>query len=396
MKKIIISLIASALTLASYAQIGQGDTTLNSADRIILSNSKITLGGYAQIDYNQALNNNGTNKNGKMDVHRMVFLTGYKFSDNLSFVTELELEHVKEVYVEQAFVNWRLNDYMNFRGGLMLVPMGIVNEYHEPVTYNGIERPNLDKYIIPSTWREMGAGFSGTIAELNLRYQAYIMNGFSSFDGSAKFSGKSALRGGRQKGAESTFSNLNYTSKIEYYGISKLKVGVSGYFGKSQSTLYNNVGDENFESATADSSVVGLSMVSLDARYKNKGFEARAQYVLGNISNTTQYNTMFGTNLGSSIQGYYIEAGYDVLRLFPLKTDKRLVVFGRYENYDTHNKVEKEMTKNESYNRTDVTLGLTFHIASGVALKADFQQFKKEEAGSSISNQVNFGIGVWF
>ena len=391
MKKIILSILIISISFALKAQNSNNDTIINSAQRILNSNSKITIGGYAQMDYNQEFN-----KNGKMDIHRMVFLTGYKFSENVRFVTELELEHVKEVYVEQAFINWRLNDYINFRGGLMLVPMGIVNEYHEPVTYNGIERPNVDKYIIPSTWREIGAGFSGTIADYGLKYQVYIMNGFSSYNGSANLSGKSALRSGRQKGAESTFTNPNLTTKIEYFGINKLKLGISGYFGKSQSTLFNNTEDENFVQSQADSSIIGLSMMSVDARFKSKGLEARGQYVLGNISNTNQYNSKFGTNLGSSIQGYYLEAGYDILRFFKYNTKRKLVLFSRFENYNTHHKVENEIIKNKSYNRTEVTYGLTFHITNGVALKADFQQFKNNSKESTFQNRVNFGIGVWY
>ena len=80
---------------------------------------------------------------------RMVLLFGYKFNDKVQFVTEIELEHVEEVYVEQAFLQYSLNDHVNLRGGLMLVPMGIINEYHEPTTFNGVDRPSVDKSIVP-------------------------------------------------------------------------------------------------------------------------------------------------------------------------------------------------------------------------------------------------------
>lgn len=397
MKKTIVTILASAITFISFSQIGMGDTTVNSVDRLILSDSRITLGGYGEIDFNNPLSRPGQKANGSFDVHRMVFLTGYKFNDRLNFVTELEIEHIKEVFIEQAFIDYRIHDYVHFRAGLMLVPMGIINEYHEPVTFNGVERPNIDKYLIPSTWREIGAGFSGTIPDVGIRYQAYVINGLSSYDSDASLSGKKGLRSGRQKGAQTTFSHPNFTTKVEYFGINKLKIGASGYFGKTQSSLYENVNQENPTSlATADSSVVSLSMVTLDARYKNKGFEARGQFVMANLGNTRQYNAMFGTNVGSAFQGYYLEAGYDILRLLKKKTDKRLVAFCRYENYNTHHKVENELMKDNSYNRIDITTGLTFHIDKGVAFKADFQQFKNKEAGSEINNQVNFGVGVWF
>ena len=115
---------------------------------------KLTLGGYAQIDYNEP----DGHVPGNLDVHRLVLLFGYKFSDKVSFLTEIELEHVKEVYVEQAFVNYSFSTAFNLRGGLMLVPMGYVNEYHEPPVFYGVERPGLDKYVVPTTWRELGIG----------------------------------------------------------------------------------------------------------------------------------------------------------------------------------------------------------------------------------------------
>jgi hypothetical protein len=149
----------------------------NTAAKMLLSDTKLNIGGYAQIDYNQPLDKD-LYKNGVLDVHRMVLLFGYKFNDKANFVTELEFEHVNEAYVEQAFLNYKINKWLNFRGGLMLIPMGITNEYHEPTTYNGVNRPMVDTKIIPTTWRELGAGFAGSFDEISLKYQAYVVNGF--------------------------------------------------------------------------------------------------------------------------------------------------------------------------------------------------------------------------
>ena len=114
---------------------------------------------------------------------------GYKFSDKVHFVSELEFEHVKEVGVEQAFINYKISEPINFRAGLMLIPMGIVNEYHETTTFNGVERTAVETKIIPTTWRELGAGFTGTIDNLSLKYQAYVINGFKSYDNGGKLRG---------------------------------------------------------------------------------------------------------------------------------------------------------------------------------------------------------------
>jgi len=145
----------------------QTDGLQKNAAQTILSGTLskgITIGGYAQVDYNQKEGDNGV-----LDVHRMVMLIGYKFSDKVQFITEIEFKHVKEVFVEQAFLNYGIADNLNLRGGLMLVPMGIVNEFHEPTTFNGVERPSMDKSIVPTTWREVGVGLSGRINNANLK-----------------------------------------------------------------------------------------------------------------------------------------------------------------------------------------------------------------------------------
>ena len=171
----------------------------------------LSIGGYGEITYN---NKEDSSTPAEIDVQRLVMLFAYKFDDRTSFVTEIEFEHVKEVYVEQAFTNYSVADGLNLRGGLMLVPMGIVNEYHEPTTFNGVERPSLDNKIVPTTWREIGISVSGRINSASIRYQAYLMNGFLSYGESHKLRGSDGLRKGRQKGAESVGSDANFAGRI--------------------------------------------------------------------------------------------------------------------------------------------------------------------------------------
>ena len=366
----------------------------NSAQRLLsVDDRALVVGGYGQIDYNQPFGNNQLH-NGNLDVHRLVLLFGYHFSDRLQMVTEIEFEHVSEVYIEQAFLNYKLNNFINLRGGLMLIPMGIVNEYHEPPLFNGVERPNVDKYIVPSTWREIGAGFSGTLPGASLRYQAYIVNGFLGYNGAAKFNGKNGMRSGRQKAAESVLSNPNYTFKVEYFGLPGLNVGFSGYFGKSQSTLYDGLADsDNNAIATADSSVIGSSMVGMDVRYHLKGFEFTGQLNFNSLSNTQAYNQFTGSDVGSSMLGYYAEIGYDLL-YGKDKGEQKLVPFIRYENYNTHLSVEPGITQNGAWDRTDITVGLGYWFTAGAVVKADYQNFTNAAGGQA--HQFNMGIGFMF
>ncbi|PCJ27454.1 MAG: hypothetical protein COA97_03705 [Flavobacteriales bacterium] len=383
------------------AQVISTDTTtnapLNSAQNLLNSTKKLTVGGYGQVDYNQGFNDTAST-NGKLDVHRMVLFFGYKFNDRVNFVTEVEFEHVKEVYVEQAFVNYRIADPISLRAGLILIPMGIQNEYHEPTTFNGVERSRVDNDIIPTTWRELGLGFSGNIDGLSLKYQVYAMNGFLSYDGGGKLRGKDGFRKGRQKGAESTMSSPNLSAKVDFYGIKGLKVGLAGYYGNTQSTLYDGLSNSDTTGLAeqADSSVIGMSMVGFDVRYTFKGFQARGQIISSTLSNTKEYNEFTGNDLGSSMFGYYAELGYDLISIFKKDAKERLVLFGRYEIWDTHATVAAEQTKNHGYRRSAITTGFSYHIARGAVLKADYQIFDNEAEGNTPSNQFNLGVGVWF
>ncbi|MCO4820828.1 MAG: hypothetical protein KC469_02090 [Flavobacteriaceae bacterium] len=387
MKKTLLY-FAIICTAWSNAQTVTQDTTAtqnnqkNAAQNILngTASKGITVGGYAEIDYNQP-----EGANGKMDVHRLVMLLGYKFNDRVQFVTEIEYEHVKELYVEQAFLNYNLNDNFNIRGGLMLVPMGIVNEYHEPTTFNGVERPSMDKSIVPTTWREIGAGVTGKFDEVSLRYQAYIFNGFSSLNGEKTLGGSNGLRNGRQKGAESIINTPNLSAKIDYYGIQGLRLGLSGYFGRTQAE------DAVQETPGAD---VGVTMLGFDARYINKRFSARGQFVQTYIKDAEAYNTLNDADLGSEMMGWYLEAAYNLL---PLNKTQKLDAFVRYENYDTHASVtDAGISKNLSYERNEWTTGLSYHVAQGAVVKADYQWFDNAVAGNEVKGQLNLGIGVWF
>ena len=358
---------------------------MNAAQTILSGNygKKVTIGAYGEITYNQPEGDNG-----ELDVQRLVLLVGYKFNDKTQFVSEIELEHVEEVFVEQAFINHSISDNVSLRGGLMLVPMGIINEYHEPTTFNGVERPAVDGVIVPSTWREIGVGVTGRFPDASIGYQAYVFNGFKSTIGSEDavsgvLSGSSGLRGGRQKGIKSTVDSPTFSTKFDYYGIPGLRLGLSGYFGKTQAE--DDV--EQLEGAN-----IGIAMVGLDARYAFRQFTDRGQFVYTGLSDTDAYNTLTGKDLGSALQGYYFEGAYNLL---PITNEQRLYAFARYENYDTHASVDGDLERNDAFNRSDVTTGLSYHISPGVVVKGDYQ-FRSNNSDADVANRLNFGIGVWF
>ena len=385
MKKISL-FAASLMTAFAFSQTVSDSLNINpqnqqnAAQRILSGNvsSGVTVGGYGEITYNQPEGDNG-----ELDVQRLVLLFGYKFNDKVQFVTEVELEHVEEVFVEQAFLQYTLSDNVNLRAGLMLVPMGIVNEYHEPTTFNGVERPSSDGSIVPSTWREIGFGIAGKFDNASLRYQAYVFNGFASVNGTKVLGGSNGLRNGRQKGIQSTINSPNFAAKLDYYGLPGLRLGLSGYFGRTQAE--DDVDD-------IDGSDVGISMVGLDARYAYQRFTARGQFIHANLTDTEAYNALYSSNLGSALQGWYLEAAYNLL---PMTKEQQLFAFARYEDYDTHASVDGSLIKNASYDRNEWTLGLSYKVAPGAVIKADYQ-IKDNATSTERPNQLNFGIGVWY
>lgn len=360
---------------------------LNAAQRLLSGNyaSAITVGAYGEMLYNQP-----DGDNGELDVQRLVLLFGYRFDDRTQFVTEIEFEHVEEVFVEQAFVNYNAAPNFNIRGGLMLVPMGIINEFHEPTTFNGTERPTLDNVIVPTTWRELGIGVTGRFNSISLAYQAYLFNGFRSAEANGEggvngiLRGSNGLRNGRQRGIRSTIDQPNLSTKLDYYGIRGLRLGFSTYLGNTQP-------DDDVEEF--DGVALGLAMFGLDARYAYRRFTARGQFIYATLSGTEAYNNLTGRDLGSALQGFYIEGAYNLL---PSPKRQKLFAFTRYEEYDTHAATAGDLQENEAFDRRDITTGLTYHIAPGVVIKGDYQFRSNALEGDDIQDRLNFGIGVWF
>lgn len=371
-----IRLLAALLIgFIGFAQENSEENTQNLGTKI---SEGVSIGGYAQIDYNEP----DGSAPGKLDVHRMIMFLGYKFNEKVSFMSEIEYEHVSELYVEQAYLKYKANENFNVLAGLMLVPMGIINEFHEPTTFYGVERPNVDNYIVPTTWREIGVGFSGKIDNASLKYQAYLFNGFKSYaSGAGILRGSDGFRKGRQKGAESVVNSPNLSAKLDYYGITGLRLGLSGYFGKTQT-----------DNTAIEGSTIGISMIGLDARYKYNNLELRGQYIHTNLSDTEDYNLLTGKDLGSEMYGFYGEVAYS----FDLKGVEKLTPFLRYEKHNTHAETAGILVANDAFDRDEIIFGLNYKVANGAAFKIDYQLMNNAVAGSDTAKQFNAGVAVSF
>lgn len=394
MKKIILLLLAFPIFLAYTQEMDSfSNYNKNSARTLIESkDGNLLMAAYGEVHFKQPFNKQ-TKYNGELNAERMVLLFGYKFNKKTTFISEIEIEDVKEVYLEQAFMNYQAKPWLNFQAGLLLIPMGIINEYHEPTIFNGVNRPQIDNALIPTTWREIGAGVAGNIPSAAIRYQVYGVNGLLGYGNGPQLIGEKPMRGARQKGSQVIMTAPDLSAKINYYGINNVDIGLATYVGTTESALYNNISrDSAALLARADSSVVGIQMLGADFRFKRKQFQARGQFIYSRFSNTTAYNTLAGRDLGSSMLGYYAEVGYDVSKLFHL--NKKLIPFVRYSAYNTHHTVNSEITANPAYKNTIITTGLGYFLDDAFVIKADYE-YMTNGANTTV-HQINAGIGFWF
>ena len=212
------------------------------ASKVYEVNHGVSIGGYGEFLYNKNARTDEAGKdsgqNDKIDSVRQIIYAGYKFNDKFVFNSEIEFEHAggPEVYTEFATIDYLYNPMLNFKAGLMLIPMGIYNEMHEAPTFLATTRPLTESRIIPSTWRENGAGVFGQVGDF-----AYKLYGVSSMDAdsdanpatsTAKFNSQ-GLRGGRQKGANAIANEFSGVLRVDYVGMTGAVFGASGYWGRS-------------------------------------------------------------------------------------------------------------------------------------------------------------------
>lgn len=346
-----------------------------------------TIGGYGELHYNLP----DSSKRGTLDFHRFVVYIGHTFNESISFKSEIEIEHTKieatgtggaeggEVAIEQAYIDWHFDPHIGMKAGILLLPIGIINQIHEPPTFNGVERPNVDQFIIPTTWREAGLGIYGLIAE-GINYQLYVVAGLHA----VAFSGNEGIRGGRQEALESSTANPSVTGRLEYVPLPELKLGTSFFVG--------NTTDVNAQLGTGT-----LSLISGDIRYTFHGFSLRAVGAFESLSDAESINMSMPApavgDIADQMYGFYFEGAYNLMPCFVQETEQSLNPFVRYEKYNTQAGVTGFIA-NPVNNRNEITIGVTYKPTYNTAFKIDYQFLNN--AASLNTKQLNVGIGYSF
>ena len=340
--------------------------------------SGVSIAGYGEALYE----NYASDKTDQFDYLRAILYAGYRFNDRFLFNSEIEVEHAKEIFVEFAYVDFLANENIGVRAGMLLVPMGLVNEFHEPTVFLGAERPVTENKIIPSTWRENGGGVYGAYGKFAFR--AYVVNGFN---GSAFSS--SGVRGGRQKGGKAKANDFALTGRLDFTPTPGVFLGASFYTGNSgQGDIV--VDGRNYG--------VRTNIFDVHAQIQMRGFDLRGLFAQAQIEDTPQLNHVLeltgSSGVGKKLQGGYVQIGYDLLSQASGTGDVALTPYIRYEKVDTHAAVATGFTRSASKDNTYTTFGLDLKPTPGVVVKVD-HMWVNNPADSGV-NQFNVNVGYAF
>ncbi len=354
MKKNIIFLLLLLLTIKIDAQTDE------------FFEKKTSIGGYGELHFNHETAPNGIVKQ-TLDFHRFVLFFGYAWNEKWSFKSEIELEHnfvqggQGELELEQAYVNYHYADWLGFQIGVILPSIGLINEFHEPPLFFGVERPEYHNKIIPTTWYGNGLSFYGRYSGFD--YKLSIMEGLNS----EKFSESSAIRGGRRKGFLANAKSLLYNFRVDYYPTTGLKVG----------------GSYTYNKASGDTSSNAINL-----------FEVHASYNQNNLFSVFEYGRIDYEkyNLEQSV-GYYFDLGYNVASL--LRWETQVIPFIRYTNYNTAFQTKSGGDSEKKNHYKYFMIGVSVKPFDQVVFKADYGK-RVRGFGGEETTLFNFGVGYMF
>ena len=357
--------------------------------------SPVNIFGYGELNYNNYTNDSSRSQ---ADLRRFVIGFGYAFTDQLHFNSEVEWEHAiasatdqGEVEIEQAVLDYQANRHFNVKGGLFLMPFGILNQRHEPTAYYGVERNEVETRIIPTTWREGGVGLSWA-TENGITYEFGVTTGFDI----SKFEDPSEpLATMHQELQLARAHDLSYYAAVNYRGIPGLSFGAAGFTGNSTQ------GNAAFKADNTLPDFDGLNgritLWDVHARWQPGNFDLAALYARGTIGDAAQidqillaYNQANAANrafVPAGFYGWYGQAAYK----FHIRQDVTLAPFVRYEYYNTQSSMPVGFAADPANANHVLTGGINFYPHPQVVIKADYQKYTDRD-----NNRFDLGLGYMF
>jgi uncharacterized small protein (DUF1192 family) len=363
------------------------------ASKVYATPHGVSIGGYGEAIYTnpsgRRQDDTPSGATNRLDLVRSVLYVGYKFSDRILFNSELEVEHATtgegdeekgEVSAEFAYLDFKPWKDVGLRAGLLLMPVGFVNELHEAPVFHGARRPAVETSIIPTTWRENGAGVFGETGPL--QWRAYVVAGLSSEGFEA-----GGIREGRQGGSDSLAEDLAFTARLDFTGVPGLLAGGSVFTGESG------------QGGVVGETEIGgrVTLFEGHAQYEWRGLQLRAlgaRTRIGDVAAINERNGLFGAeSVGECQHGWYVQAAYDVMALRPAG-GWSVTPFLRYEKLNTQAEVPDGFDKDPATDRSLLVAGVGVKPLPGVVLKADYQR-EKNRARTGTS-RFHIAVGYLF
>ena len=348
--------------------------------------SGVSIAGYGEMLFENFADENEagqpTGSTSQFDFLRAILYAGYRFNDKFLFNSEIEVEHADEVFVEFAYVDYLAHENFGVRGGMLLVPLGLVNEFHEPNVFLGAQRPVTEQQIIPSTWRENGGGIHGSIDRVAFR--AYVINGL---DGSGFSS--SGIRGGRQKGSKAKASSMAFTGRVDVTPTRGAFVGASLYIGGS------GQGEITLDDRELD---VRTTIFDVHGQAQIRGLDLRGLYARASIGDAVELNQALGKTGSSGVaemmHGGYVQVGYNVLSQAADAGGVGLTPYVRFEKVDTQAMMPVGFERGLATDNSFTTIGVELKPISNIVVKVD-HAWVRNDAETGV-NQFNIGLGYAF
>lgn len=364
------------------------------------SSLSTSIGGYGEIHVRGLTRGRDGEREWLADVARLVVFVAHEFNDSFRSYLELEVEHSfacptcpGAVELEQAQIDWKiLGDKLGLRAGLILVPMGIINQWHEPPIFHGVVRPRVDTAVIPSTWREIGFGIFGQPHDL-VRYELYAMTGLNPAGFRA-----TGISGGRQSGALASANAWAVSARAEIEPLLGVVIGASLYASDAGGNA--NLFDRRGEPVNLSIPAIGWSA---DARWRRSGIEWKVVFAEWRLPESralmASYNEAGALAfpdpklpVPTIVRGAYVEGAYDVLR--PIGLSHQLLPFARIEHYNTQAEVPEGYEKNPTLSIREYTFGLSYRPIQQIVFKFDYQ-LRNRKLGPD-ETQVNLGAGFMY
>ena len=359
-----------------------------SASKVYRKPKGVSLAGYGEMLYSNFDQRNQSGEEvdavSRLDFLRGILYAGYRFNDRFLFNSEIEFEHSStskagSASVEFAYVEYLINDNLSARGGLLLLPMGLVNEFHEPNVFMGAIRPQTEQRIIPTTWRENGAGIVGSYGPLSFR--SYVVNGFDAYGFSSD-----GFRGGRQKGSKAKAADMAIVARADLTPTPGVFVGGSIYRGGSAQGL--EFGEEDLKGMT--------TIAELHGQAQFKGWDFRGLFAYSALDDATALNLALGrpqdSPIAETMAGGYLQVGYNLLTRHHESIGLR--PYYRFEKLDTQRTVPTGFFTDPAKDRKFHTFGVEFRPIYNIVIKSDYQWTRNAlETGL---NQFNIALGYSF